>query len=266
MRLGRLLVACTLVLSFALAGCATKTESSASASASGSQSGSLTARAGSTSKAPAPANATPPVAHAATLTASPPNGTAPLNVTFALRATGADAKTTWTLAFGDGNSTTGTTLPANATHRYLAGGNLTATLTVRFGDNSTANATVLLALKAGGGAASVVKLDKTGTFLVAAQTTSCGQGANAAAEVAWALPGPASRIVLTLSGDTTNADSDLFLYDPAGKLVKDSAGLGATEKIDVTGSFAAGTYKVSILGCAAVNGKWTLHGEATVTA
>lgn len=57
----------------------------------------------------------------------------------------------WTLAFGDGNSTTGTGLPANATHDYGAGGNFTANLTVSDGKASFSTQIGLVAT-AGGGA------------------------------------------------------------------------------------------------------------------
>ncbi|HUR62205.1 MAG TPA: PKD domain-containing protein [Candidatus Thermoplasmatota archaeon] len=270
----RVLLALLALLALAFAGCTAKTDGTASASASGSLSGHAAATASSgtrssatTATCAAPAGCGTAVVHKAFLTASAKNGTAPVNVTFALDATGADAKAAWTLAFGDKNQTTGTALPANVTHKYAMGGNLTARLTVRFADNSTANATVALTFTAG--AAHLEKFDKTGTFTVNAQTAvgiqDCGTGQGAKSESSWVLAGTVTHFLITLTGDTTNQDSDLYLHDPAGKLVKASDGSSATEKIDVTGSFPAGTYKVTVLACTAVNAKWTVHGEATVT-
>lgn len=86
----------------------------------------------------------------ANLTATPLNGTAPLNVTFTLAGNATRGNTTgnvtWTLAFGDGNSTNGTSLPHNVTYSYAAGGNFSARLTVISGAmNATSNVTIAVA-------------------------------------------------------------------------------------------------------------------------
>ena len=52
----------------------------------------------------------------------------------------------WTLAFGDGNRTAGSGLPANVTHAYRLGGNLTAALVVTDG-HANATASLLLRIK-----------------------------------------------------------------------------------------------------------------------
>ncbi len=73
----------------------------------------------------------------ATLLASAFNGTAPLNVTFALDATDADGDNlTWSFDHGEGNTTEGTALPATVNATYMAG-NWTATFTVSDGTNET---------------------------------------------------------------------------------------------------------------------------------
>lgn len=70
----------------------------------------------------------------ATLVADVVNGTAPMQVNFTLDATHPNA--TWELDFGDGNTTAGDGLPADASHTYRAG-DFTASLTVEADGNST---------------------------------------------------------------------------------------------------------------------------------
>lgn len=81
----------------------------------------------------------------ASLVADVTNGTAPLNVTFTINATaGALA---WRLALGDGNSTQGSTFPANHTYTYSVGGNFSANLTVAFaGGNASAVVPITVAV------------------------------------------------------------------------------------------------------------------------
>ncbi|MFO1535565.1 MAG: PKD domain-containing protein [Thermoplasmatota archaeon] len=143
-----------LVLVLLLSGCAQKSPSSASSSNPGSSSALPTAppRSGATATsaptAPHPAaNATNHVPTAA-IAAKTGNGTAALNVTFTLSGHDADGDAlNWTLAYGDGNRTAGSALPANATHAYGAGGLYNVTLTVTDGRNATV-ATVRLNLTA----------------------------------------------------------------------------------------------------------------------
>jgi hypothetical protein len=88
-----------------------------------------------------------PVAHLAVDV----NGTA---ANFTLDGTDADNDTlSWTLDFGDGNHTNGTSLPATVAHDYAASnvtGNLTASLNVTDG-SATGQAHAVVALGAGGG-------------------------------------------------------------------------------------------------------------------
>lgn len=99
-------------------------------------------------------NSTLDLAPKANLRATPANGTAPLNVTFAINATDPEgAPLSWSLSLANatsgnatGNATpaagkviangtlaraNGTYAPANATHQFTAAGNYTVTLTVR---------------------------------------------------------------------------------------------------------------------------------------
>lgn len=70
----------------------------------------------------------------------------------------------WELTFGDGGSTNGTGVPANATHTYGAGGNYTATLEVSDGlTNATSSVNVTLA--AGAPASQDFEGEWTGGFV-----------------------------------------------------------------------------------------------------
>ncbi len=73
----------------------------------------------------------------ASLIATVSNGTAPLNITFTLDGSDPDGDNlTWVFDDGNGNSTTGDTLPATVNVTYLAG-NWTTTFTVSDGMNDT---------------------------------------------------------------------------------------------------------------------------------
>lgn len=285
MHLGRLLVSVLMVFAL-LAGCATKGDST---STSGTGAGSAPTHATASSSgthaiafSAAAGNAT----HKATLTANKANGTAPLNVTFTVGALGTARN--WTLAFGDKNQTKGSSVPANVTHRYLVGGNLTATLTVRFTDNSTANATVKLTFKAssGGGASPVAKLHKSGTVTATVQgpgsPTPVGCGLQGEGKDLFTYPwvfnatvgGAAAvakniKINLAIGGSAPN-DFDLYFLDPAGNEIKSSvdsnALTGPKEAISLPGPYVPGTYKVQVQGCIVVAGSFTLDATADIVA
>lgn len=145
------------VSAMALAGCsgdgggdATSSSSSTSrSSASGtSTSSSSTSSSGSasstTSGAPA-ANQAPSGSISVTVDGS--------NATFSLTGSDPDGDiVVWDLTFGDGSSTNGTSLPAEATHAYAGGGNFTANFTITDGtDPVTYDIAVLIASAGGGG-------------------------------------------------------------------------------------------------------------------
>lgn len=135
------------LLAVALAGCADDAErypdgvptasSSTTRSSTASGTGGSTSASASSTTTSSSGNTTGPVANTAPtagLTATPLNGTAPVNVTFSLSGADADGDALgWILTFGDGNQTNGTTLPTTLVHEYKSKGNLTAVLSVSDG-------------------------------------------------------------------------------------------------------------------------------------
>ena len=127
----RVVLVASIVLLAALAGCTAEKkgdEPSSSATTSTGASASPTA-------APTP--------KVASLLANVTNGTAPLLVNFTLNATAGALN--WTLSFGDGNVTNGTSAPpALANHTYAIAGNFSANLTVNYAGGAKANATLAI--------------------------------------------------------------------------------------------------------------------------
>src|ERR1041385_6469361 len=148
-------VAVLLVLAAALAGCAKPdplrypspiaTSSSHSAFGSATSSATATSTGAGNGTGNQTGNATN---HAPTGTISVVvNGTL---ASFNLTGQDSDNDTlSWTLSFGDGNQTNGTTLPATAAHNYTAAGNYTANFTVSDG-HATAAYNVSIAVGSGG--------------------------------------------------------------------------------------------------------------------
>lgn len=145
-----------LSLALVLSGCTVKNGDPTTTPAATSSFGKPTT---GTVHANATANVTvqhPPVAN---LTASVANGTAPLNVTFALTGSDADGDAlNWTVTFGDGNRTSGTGLPANVTHRFVLGGNFTVALVATDG-HANATASVLVRVTALPGGPKICNVD-----------------------------------------------------------------------------------------------------------
>jgi len=149
-------VALLAVVSMALAGCSsgdklrypspvTSSASHAPSASNSSTSGSTAPTSSSSSSSTAPRNGTdqPPRGSLGAVV----NGT---TVRFTLNGTDPDGDAlTWRLAFGDGNATNGTTLPASLAHNYTAGANYTARLTLSDGQ---LNATYSAAVNVTGGA------------------------------------------------------------------------------------------------------------------
>ena len=163
MRLSALLSSLTLV-ALLFAGCSgdadgdggdgtssssSSSRASSSTGASSSSSSSSTGSASSTSSG-APAENRPPTGSlSVTVEGS--------NATFGLTGTDPDGDIlVWDLSFGDGSSTNGTTLPANATHAYAAGGNFTANFTVTDGTDPTSYDVLVAIVGSGAGATSFV--------------------------------------------------------------------------------------------------------------
>lgn len=163
MRLTALLaVACLLAL--AVAGCSGKdgggAASSSTSASSSSHSGSgssSTSRSGSGSSSASSSSSSPSAApnHAPTGAVSViVNGTA---ASFNL--TGADAdgdSLSWTLSFGDGATTNGTTLPSAVTHTYAAAGNFSANYTLTDGKDPASYNVTVQAAAAGAGTTQTV--------------------------------------------------------------------------------------------------------------
>ncbi len=75
------------------------------------------------------------------------SGSVPLDVSFDIRDDSEASQTnlTWTLNFGDGNSTSGTTLPATAPHTYTVPGSYQAALTVSADAGQSTDSTTITA-------------------------------------------------------------------------------------------------------------------------
>jgi hypothetical protein len=138
-----------LAIALLLSGCATKKDDGdGDSSSTKSSSNSGTGTAGNGTRGVGGINHPP----AATLKANATDSQAPINVTFAINATDADADPlTWRLAFGDNASANGTFASpgsANVTHKFTSGGLYNATLSVSDGKVTT-NVSVLLNITSG---------------------------------------------------------------------------------------------------------------------
>lgn len=153
----RILLVLLLALALAMAGCSSKSpdkgDSSSSSSSTSSSSSGTSSSSGSSSSSGTPTGGPSNRAPSGALAASSLNGTLPLQVNFTLSGSDPDDDAlSWTLAFGDGNVTNGTALPATASHSYGAAGNYSAIYVLSDGKlNATYNVTIQVL--PGGGAA-----------------------------------------------------------------------------------------------------------------
>ncbi len=109
----------------------------------------------------------------------------------------------------------------------------------------------------------------------------CGQipgGAASMHEHAWILGENFTDAVVTnltatltshmMSSAGFTADSDLFLLDPSGEEIAAATSMSAinseTDTIVVPGPLPVGTYTLRVSGCTALNGEWSLTGEAEI--
>lgn len=145
------LLAVLAILAVSFAGCSDGGDgegdgTSSSSSSSASSTSTSTSRSSTSTTRSSTSTSTGPAANKAptgSLSASV-NGT---NATFKLTGSDPDKDAlVWDLEFGDGNSTNGTTLPANVTHSYMnRTGNITANFTITDGKNPvTYNVTITL--------------------------------------------------------------------------------------------------------------------------
>lgn len=157
---GVVAVGAVLLVSLALSGCFVSKDDAKTDSAAIAE-GSRATATNTTAARPAASNATGPTAN---LTASPSNGTAPLNVTFHVAGSvAAGHNATWTLAIGNASFANGTALPANVTHAFTEAGNHTVVLVVSDGRaNATANVTIQVI--AGNATGAAPHEDKWATF------------------------------------------------------------------------------------------------------
>lgn len=159
---GVVAVALALLVSTVASGCFVEdkdpeTQGTSATGTTTSRSGTLSSARTTSTGAGSAANGSAALNHApvANLTAAPVNGTAPLNVTFAIGATDADGDAlNWTLAMGEQTFASGnaSTLPSNVTHQFPEAGNFTIVLTVSDGQ-ANASANVTIRVEAGAGSA-----------------------------------------------------------------------------------------------------------------
>lgn len=153
MRLWALLAA-ALLSTLVLAGCSDDPEDGATVTSTTSSSESTTTSASSstsTSSSSTSTSSAPQENRAPTgsISASVAGGSLPLEVNFTLAGSDPDGDAlTWDLAFGDGQSTSGTTLPGEAMHSYTTAGNFTAVYTLSDG-TTDATYDVTVAVTAG---------------------------------------------------------------------------------------------------------------------
>lgn len=233
-----------------------------------------------------------------------PGGDAPLAVAVALGASKlpAGTPTSWTLDFGspkpasgngtgnstagDGNGTApglanGTTLPGEAGFTYTEPGTYEIEYSLVQGNATLASLHVAVVVggngsaTAGPAAGTLVRtdiLDESGTIILAPTVALCGEGEGAHVEIAWDLAGDApdpagalsNHLLVQLTGDDTNVDTDMTLLGPDGEEIGASAGASAAETIDEEGEFPMGIYTIVLDSCIAVAGGWTVHAEATI--
>jgi hypothetical protein len=125
----------------------------------------------------------------------------------------------------------------------------------------------------------MVPIDFSGTFTVGAGDGStplkCGSGLNAAGEGTWEFPSTdpvtgtavvVGAVHIVSDGDDTTVDADLYFLGPDGSEIAKANGGSPDETLDAEGPFLPGSYKVQYKACVAVEGSWTVHGEATLVA
>lgn len=154
---GVVVLAAMMLLTLMSSGCFVAEEDpeaqSASGTATASASGTGTKATTKSGTGSANATATPGENHAPTvnLTATPSNGSAPLNVTFSITGNDTDGDTLrWVLVLGNETLGNGTGLPASHNHTFTQAGNHTVVVRVHDGAaNVTANVTVVVGAATG---------------------------------------------------------------------------------------------------------------------
>lgn len=159
----------------------------------------------------------------------------------------------WTLAFGDGNQTNGTSVPGAANHTYAAPGAYNATLTVRSGN---ASATRTLAVNATGNATAAAGPVQDPIHLegsVLCLPTGLANGEIAGDEQTFTVNAGQGTMTVTLAYDEATGlleDLDIVLTDPAGEQTESAA--SGPEPPIVLEAPAAGEWTASIVGYSCV--------------
>jgi hypothetical protein len=244
------LVAALLLLSFALAGCSgdggdDDAAPATSTSATGSRS--------STGTTMAAANRAPTGSAALAV-----NGT---SAAFTLDGTDPDGDAlSWNLTFGDGQSTSGATLPANATHDYGAAGRFNATFTLSDGKASAVYNLTINATVAAAGGAPQVSYQFTGS-LTGSWNPATGYLADPATHT-FEVTQAGLTLTAALTEGPTAPDLDYELLDPSGDLAAEAAGIfpaDGTEEPDlVVADAELGTWTLNVYAGNALEGGYTV--------
>lgn len=122
------------------------------------------------------------------------NGTAPLAVTFSIKADGGDVSR-WELDFGDGAKQNGGSVPASAMHNYTAPGTFFAVLTVHYGTGSPAKDDLSIGVLPSTAKDKSYKLNTTAAYTAPAGVAGggCVRGVAGAAEPLICGPEQAKR-------------------------------------------------------------------------
>lgn len=254
-------LAITCLVALAFAGCSGKDKdggatsssssssrsSSSATSSSSSHSSTGTTTSSSSSTSTGPSNS-PPTGSISAVT----NGTL---AAFTLNGTDPDGDAlSWTLAFGDGNSTNGTTLPATASHNYTAGGNFTANFTVSDGRHTAAyNVTVAV------GAGATATQDFAGSWgkgynpACASDTLPYDAAPDTFAEAA-AVAGTWNKPFAVEFASGAAQDHLLFLGADGKVLLHVTVGLPATSWA-AQGTVPANTATLAFYGCGGLPGE-----------
>jgi subtilase family serine protease len=167
---------------------------------------------------------------AASASATPTSGTAPLAVTFTGGATGGTSPYTWSWAFGDGSTSTS----QSPSHTYSTAGTYTAKLTATDSKSSTATASVTITVTAVASLTATASASPTsGTAPLAVTFTGTASGGTSPYTWSWAFG----------DGSTSTSQSPSHTYSTAGTYtatltVTDSKSNTASSSVTITVSTA----------------------------
>jgi hypothetical protein len=183
---------------------------------------------------------------------------------FTLNGTDADHDTlVWDLAFGDGNSTNGTTLPAMINHTYIGNhtGNLTASFTLTDGkDPTTYNVTVQSVAGAGGAATQDVDAAWGKSYNPACANSAVPYDAAPDTFAESAVEAGTIGQPFTATFDSGAAQDHIRFVDATGKSLLDvTTGLPSDADWIATGMVPDGAATVAFFGCGGTPGEHVLY-------